>query len=117
MSDRIRMGGLISGIDTDSIIESLVSTKKKKVTDAKADQKKLEWKQTIYGDINSNIKGLFQSNLSVLRFSASYKKMTTAVSDSSVASVITGDGAVNATQKLRVKQLAKSAYLTGLDLN
>ena len=117
MSDRIRMGGLISGIDTDSIIESLVSTKKKKVTDAKADQKKLEWKQTIYGDINTNIKGLFQSNLSVMRFSGSYKKMTTAVSNSSAASVITGDGAVNATQKLRVEKLAKSAYLTGLDLN
>ena len=117
MSDRIRMGGLISGIDTDSIIESLVSTKRQKVTNAKGDQKKLEWKQTIYDGINSNIKGLFQSNLSVMRFSGSYKKMTTAVSNSSVASVITGDGAVNATQKLRVEKLAKSAYLTGMDLN
>lgn len=117
MSDRIRMGGLISGMDTDSVIEALVSTKKKKVTDAKGDQKKLDWKRTIYADINTNIKGLFQSHLSKMRFSSSYKKMTTAVSDSSVASVITGDGAVNATQKLRVDKLAKSAYLTGLDLN
>ena len=117
MSDRLRMGGLISGIDTDSIIESLVSQKRQKVTDAKGDQKKLDWKRTIYDGINTNIKGLFQSNLSNMRFSGSYKKMTTAVSNSSVASVITGDGAVNATQKLRVEKLAKSAYLTGVDLN
>ncbi len=117
MSDKLRMSGLISGMDTDSVIEALVSTKKQKVTDAKNDQKKLEWKQDIYKGINSNIKGLFQSHLSTMRFSSTYSKMTTAVSNSSVASVITGDGAVNATQKLRVEQLAKSAYLTGKDLN
>lgn len=117
MSDKMRMSGLISGMDTDSVIEALVSNKKQKVTDAKNDQKKLEWKQNIWKDINTNIKGLFQSHLSVMRFSSSYSKMTTAVSNSSVASVITGDNAVNATQKLRVEKLAKSAYLTGKDLN
>lgn len=117
MADKLRMSGLISGMDTDSVIEALVSTKKQKVTDAKNDQKKLEWKQTIWDGINTNIKGLFQSHLSVMRFSSSYSKMTTAVSNSSVASVITGDNAVNATQKLRVEKLAKSAYLTGKDLN
>ncbi len=117
MSDKLRMSGLISGMDTDSVIEALVSTKKQKVTDAKNDQKKLEWKQNIWTGINTNIKGLFQSHLSVMRFSSSYSKMTTAVSNSSVASVITGDSAVNATQKLRVEKLAKSAYLTGKDLN
>ena len=117
MSDKIRMSGLISGLDTDSVIEALVSNKRQKVTDAKNDQKKLGWKQTIYDGINTNIKGLFQSHLANMRFSSAYSKMKTSVSDSSVASVITGDGAANATQKLRVEQLAKSAYLTGKDLN
>ena len=117
MSDRIRMSGLISGLDTDSVIEALTSTKKQKVTDAKNDQKKLGWKQTIWEGINTNIKGLFQSHLSNMRFSTAYSKMKTTVSNTSVASVITGDGAANATQKLRVEQLAKSAYLTGKDLN
>lgn len=117
MADKLRMSGLISGMDTDSVIEALVSTKKQKVTNAKNDQKKLEWKQDIWKGINTNIKGLFQTHLATMRFSSSYSKMTTAVSNSSVASVITGDGAVNATQKLRVEKLAKSAYLTGKDLN
>ena len=58
MSDKLRMSGLISGMDTDSVIEALVSTKKQKVTTAKNDQKKLEWKQTIWEGINTNIKGL-----------------------------------------------------------
>ncbi len=117
MSDKMRMSGLISGMDTDSVIEALVSNKRKKVTDAKNDQKKLDWKQDIWKGINNNIKGLFQSHISKMRFTTAYSKKTTAVSNSSVASVITGDGAVDATQKLRVEQLAKSAYLTGKDLN
>ena len=117
MSDKLRMSGLISGMDTDSVVEALVSSKRKKVTDAKNDQKKLDWKQEIWKGINTNIKGLFQSHISNMRFTASYSKKTTAVSNSSVASVITGDGAVDATQRLRVEKLAKSAYLTGKDLN
>ena len=117
MSDKLRMSGLISGMDTDSVIEALVSNKRKKVTDAKNDQKKLDWKQDIWKEINTNIKGLFQSHVSKMRFTSAYSKKTTAVSNSSVASVITGEGAVDATQKLRVEKLAKSAYLTGRDLN
>lgn len=40
-------------------------------------------------------------------------KKTTKVSNSSVVSVITGENAVNGVQQLAVKQLAKTAYLTG----
>ena len=63
------MSGLISGLDTDAVVEALVSSKKEKVTTAKNDQKKIGWKQTIYEGINKNIKGLFQSHLSKMRFS------------------------------------------------
>ena len=117
MADKIRMSGLISGLDTDAVIEALTSSRKQKVTDAKNAQTKLGWKQTIWDGINTNIKGLFQSNIASMRFSTAYSKMATKVSDSSVASVVTGDGAVKATQKLKVESLAKTAYLTGKDLN
>ena len=39
------------------------------------------------------------------------------MSDPSVASVVTGAGAPKTNQKLKVESLAKSAYLTGKDLN
>ena len=90
MSDKVRMSGLISGLDTDSVIEALVSTKRQKVTDAKNDQKKLEWKKTLWEGINANLKGLQQSHLSTMRFASAYSKKKTSVSNSSVASVITG---------------------------
>jgi len=117
MADKIRMSGLVSGLDTDAVVEALTSSRKQKVTNAKNDQKKLGWKQDILKGINDKIKTLFQSNVSAMRFSNAYSKMKTTVSNSSVASVVTGDGAVKATQKLRVESLAKTAYLTGKDLN
>jgi flagellar hook-associated protein 2 len=117
MANKIRMSGLISGLDTDAVIEALVSNKKQKVTTAKNDQKKLGWKQDIWKDINNNIKGLFQSHVANMRFSTAYNKLKTTVSDSSVASVVTGAGAPKTNQKLKVESLAKSAYLTGKDLN
>ena len=39
----MRLSGLISGMDTESIIQQLVSAKQTKVDDAKKAQTKLEW--------------------------------------------------------------------------
>ena len=51
MSDLLRMTGMYSGMDTEAIIQSLVSTKRQKVTTLKNDQKKLEWKQNIWQEL------------------------------------------------------------------
>ena len=50
MSDLLRMTGMYSGMDTESIVSQLVKTKSTKVTNLKNDQKKLEWKQTAWQD-------------------------------------------------------------------
>ena len=41
----MRMSGLMSGMDTETIIKELVSAKQTKVDDAKKAQTKLQWKQ------------------------------------------------------------------------
>ena len=109
----MRLSGLISGMDTETIIQQLVEAKSTKVTTAKNEQTKLEWKQEVWKDLNSKLKNLKSKYLDNLRFTGSYTKKTTKVSDSSAVSVITGEGAVNGVQNLEVKQLAKTAYLTG----
>lgn len=113
MSDLLRMTGMYSGMDTESIIQSLVSTKRQKVTTLKNDQKKLEWKQNIWQDLNSKLYGLYSKTLSNLRFSSAFAKKKTKVSDPTKATIIASDGAVNGSQTLKVNQLAKSGYLTG----
>lgn len=109
----MRLSGLISGMDTESIIQQLVSAKQTKVDDAKKAQTKLEWKQTAWKELNTKIKNLQSKYINNMRFTSAYSKRTTKVSDSNAVSVITGDGAMTGVQSLKVSQLAKTAYMTG----
>ena len=65
----MRMRGLMSGLDTESIIQQLVEARSTKVTKAKNDQTKLEWKQDIWKGLNTKLKTL-QSKLNDLRLPA-----------------------------------------------
>lgn len=109
----MRLSGLISGMDTESIIQELVSAKQIKVDNTKKAQTKHEWKQEAWKSLNTKLKNLQSKYVANLRFSSSYMKKTTKVSNSSAVSVITGEEAVNGVQEFSVKQLAKTAYLTG----
>lgn len=93
MSDRMRITGMYSGMDTESIVQQLVAAKQMKVDDLKNDQKKLEWKQNVWQDLNTKIYNLYSGTLSKLRMSGSFKKQKTTVSDSTKATV-TANGAV-----------------------
>ena len=108
----MRMSGLISGLDTDSLISQLVSAKRLKVNKTKGDQTKLSWKQDKWKDLNKQLVSL-RTTASNLRWSTSWSKKTTSVSDSTKASVITGSKAVDSVQSLKITQLAKAGYMTG----
>lgn len=112
----MRLSGLMSGMDTDSVIQELVSARRTKVDTAKKAQTKLSWKQDTWKELNTKLKNLQSKYLSNMRFTTSYSKKTTKVSNSAAVSVITGEDAVNGVQTLKVKQLAKTGYLTGAEL-
>lgn len=109
----MRLTGLMSGMDTESIIQELVSVKRTKVDDTKKAQTKHQWKQDAWKELNSQVLKLYNGALSNMRFESSYMKKTTKVSNPNVVSVITGEGAMNSVQSLQVTKLAKSAYMTG----
>lgn len=113
----MRLSGLMSGMDTESIIAQLVEAKKTKVTKAVKAQKSLKYKQDAWKDLNKQVVNLYNKSLTALRFESSYVKKITKVSNSSIVSVITGESAMNSVQSLKVNQLAKSAYLTGGQIN
>ncbi|MBQ7775441.1 MAG: flagellar filament capping protein FliD, partial [Lachnospiraceae bacterium] len=113
----MRLSGLMSGMDTDSVIQELVSARKTKVDTAVKAQTKLQWKQDAWKDLNTKLKNLQSKYINNMRFTTAYMKKTTKVSNESVASVITGENAVNGVQELKVKELAKTAYLTGAEID
>lgn len=113
----MRLSGLMSGMDTESIIQELVAVKRTKVDDAKKAQKKLSWKQDVWKGLNTKLKNLQSKYLNTMRFSDSYSKRITKVSNDSIVSIITGENAVNGVQSLTVDQLAKTGYLTGAKIS
>ncbi len=116
MSNGIKISGLNSGLDTESIVQALVSAKSTKLETAKLAQKKLSWKQDAWKTLNTKVNKFFNGTMSKMKYGDAYLQKTTSVSSGSVASVVTGATAVNGTQKLYVDQLAQTAYLTGSDL-
>ena len=113
----MRLSGLMSGMDTESIISQLVEAKKTKVTKAVKAQKSLKYKQDAWKTLNTKVKSFYLKTLSNLRFEGSFVKKTTKVSNSNIVSVITGENAMNGVQSLKVNQLAKSGYLSGQQMS
>lgn len=109
----MRISGLMSGMDTESIISQLVEAKRTKVNKAVKAQKSLKYKQDAWKTLNAQIKKLHTTALSNLRWEGSFVKKTTKVSNSNKVSVITGDGAMNGVHSLKVNQMAQSGNLTG----
>ncbi|WP_026650946.1 flagellar filament capping protein FliD [Butyrivibrio proteoclasticus] len=109
----IRITGMNSGLDTESIITALTQKHQTKLDNYKGDQKKLTWKQDKWKALNKKVTSFFNGSLSNMRFSAAYTKKTTTSSNANAVTVVTGENAMDATQTLDITRLAKSAYLTG----
>lgn len=115
MSSGIRVSGMVSGLDTESLVTAMVATQTAKKEKLQKAQTKLQWKQDAFKSINTKVYGLY-SKISNLRFSTAYNMKKTTVSDSTKATVTASSSAVNGTQKLTIEKLATSGYLTGAEL-
>ena len=103
---------LNSGLDTDSIVQELVSAYNTKTEKYQKEQTKLSWKQEIWKGLNTKVYSLY-NNVGKLRFSSAYNTKKTTSSDTTKATVTASSSAVNGTQKLHVLATAQSGYLTG----
>lgn len=111
----IRLSGLSSGMDTESIVAELVKAKSIKKDKLVGEQKKLSWKQDAWKELNTKIYSFYSKTLSNLRFKSDYNKKTTTASHSAV-SVITSGEAPNCVQTLKIEKMAAAGYLTGKEL-
>lgn len=108
----IRITGLNSGLDTESLVSELVSAYRKKGEKYEKAQTKISWKQEAWKTMSAQISS-FRKSLDSLRFSTGYNLKTTSVSNSTKVSVTAGNNAVNGSQTLQITALAKTGYLTG----
>lgn len=112
MSSKVSISGLVSNLDTDSIVSALVSAYSVKKDNYVKAQTKLEWKQDAWKELNTKIYNFYLNKLSPMRFSNAFS-VKKSQSSSTKATVTAGSEAVSGTQKLKVNKLATSGYLTG----
>ncbi len=109
----MKISGIASGLDTDSMVQELVKASSAKKEELEKAQTKLGWKQETWKSLNAKVYKFFNDQLGNLSLEGSFVKKKTTISDSNIASVIASDTAVNGSQSLAVKKLAKAGRLTG----
>ncbi|KZL94062.1 flagellar filament capping protein FliD [Clostridium magnum] len=116
-SSLLRISGMASGIDTDSVVKSMLSSYQTRIDKANQAKQTVQWKQEAYRDIIKDIKGLqeyFDPLSSKYMLSGNSLNINTAASDdTSIVSATVGSTAKSGTYKVNVNQLATQAKIEG----
>jgi flagellar hook-associated protein 2 len=112
----IRMTGLTSGLDTESIVNQLMSAQRTKQTKVENKKQKLEWKQEIWKGLNTKIYGFYKDSLSKMKYSSNYATKKAAVSDSTKLTATAGTNAAAGSYKVEIKSIASAQYVTSAKL-
>lgn len=113
----IRLPGLATGMDTETMVKEMLTGEQNKVDKAKQKEQIINWQQETYREIISDIKGFndkyfsLTSKDSIINSSA-WNTLTVASSNSSVITATGNAGANKVDYKFEVKKLAEPAKLT-----
>lgn len=113
----IRMTGLTSGLDTESIVNQLMSAQRTKQTKVENKKQKLEWKQEIWKGLNTKIYGFYKDSLSKMKYSSNYSTKKASVSDSTKLTATASTKAAAGSYKVEINKIASAQYVTSGKLN
>lgn len=109
----MRLSGLVSNMDTDSLVEQLMAAQRTKVTKIENKKTKLTWTQEKWKDLNTKIYKLYTDELSKLRLQTSFSTFKASSSNENAVSVTTSSNAPIGSQSIAVNQLASAKAITG----
>ena len=108
----VRLTGMVSGMDTDTLIQQLVAAKQSKIDDIKGQKTKLEWQKEAWADMNKKLYSFYTGSLSKLKSQATYKTKKATSTDDSKVEVKANTNAVVGSHTIEVTSVASSTYLT-----
>jgi flagellar hook-associated protein 2 len=109
----IRLSGLASGMDTESMVTELMKAQRLKSTSIENKITKLQWKQDKWKELNTKLYAFYTGPLSKMRLQGGFSTKKTSSSDESKVSLTAGSNAPEGSHSIEVKQLAKSQFVTG----
>lgn len=112
----VRMTGLVSGLDTETLVEQLSQAYQTKIDNAQKDQTRAEWKKEAWAALNTKIMDFYKNALATFKSSSTYNAKIINGSLSGVK-ITAGSNAVNGSHKVQVKSTASSQMWTGHKIN
>lgn len=119
----LRLSGLASGLDTDSIVKQLMRIESMKVDKVKQDRQLLEWKRDNYRDITNLMRSFKDSYFNTLKPETNFRSASAFSSyeivsgDASIVTAKAGIGAASVSHSITVKKLATAAKIENTDTN
>jgi len=109
----IGLSGMVSGLDTDTLIKQLMSAERTRVTKVEGKITKNEWKTEKWKDLNTKIYSLYTGSLSKMRTQGNYLTKKTVSSNESVVKATASGSAPIGTHYVTVDAVASAQYVTG----
>lgn len=118
----LRITGLATGLDVDSIVQKMLTSDQTKIDRAKQDLQIIQWKQEMYQDIIKDIKDFQNTYLNVtssdtyMLLSSNYSAFNISTTAAGVATATASTGAIEGTYSIDVLQTATAASIKGTSL-
>ena len=112
----IKLSGLVSGMDTESMVQELMKAQSTKKTKIQNKITTAEWKQEKWKTLNSKIYSFYKDTLSKLKLQSSFNTKSASTTNESKVSVTASTSAPEGSHTIQVKQLATAQYATGTQL-
>ncbi|MEF3330883.1 flagellar hook-associated protein 2 [Oceanobacillus oncorhynchi] len=109
----MRIGGLASGIDTESMIKDLMNAERIPLDKMHQDRTKLEWKRDAFRDVNKLLGNFDQNMILNMKLSETFNKKIISSTQEDAVRATGNAGANSGTYRINVEQLATSAINVG----
>lgn len=114
----IRLSGMVSGLDTEAIVQGLSSAYQTKIDKVTKRKKTLTYQQEAWSTLNSKIYSFYTGTLSKVKTYGNYKTKAATVAGGTKASmkVKASSSAVEGSYKVKINSTASAAFLTSARL-
>jgi Flagellar capping protein len=113
----IRMSGLASNMDTESIVKELMSAQRYKETKLENKTTKTEWTQEKWKDLNSKVYSFYTTALAKTKMKGSYDAEKATSSNENKVTVTSAIAAPEGNHKIVVESVASSQIVTGAQIS
>ncbi len=110
----IRMSGMASGMDTESIVKELMTAQRTKATNIENNITKLEWKQEKWKTLNSKIYNFYTGSLSKVKMQGGFMAKKAATSNEAKVEVSANSSVPEGSHSVKVKSVASAQFITGV---